>query len=281
MELIDRFPLDYSSFKDMKGRRRNGCEIAPEFRVFRSFLRHMKSARPSPDWTLDRINPFRKEYGPGLCRWAAKEMQANNRTDTIMLTGPDGRTLPLTEWAKISGQNADTMRARIRRGGWTPAGLIAGRREQHGRTIDHVVEVQLIEAVPVPLVNNWPEGMQAAAWEEHYQKFCRTWPEYARAGVSRAAFMGWVLTNASRQARDELRRHFPAYQEGYDEEPVGYIEHPKFSLMERCEKRVGEALRLMDGDNRQVGIMHQLIRQWPHVQVPQSAAGITRPEEVD
>ena len=279
MELIDRFPLDYSSFKDMKGRRRNGCEIAPEFRVFRSFLRHMKSARPSPEWTLDRINPFRKEYGPGLCRWASKDVQANNRTDTIMLTGPDGRTLPLTEWAKITGQSADTIRARIRRGGWTHLQAITGIREERSKPVDHV-EPQAIMETQTRSPDEWPEGLpMVTAWEAGYLGFRQRFPEYAHPTVTRAVFLAWIVTNALRGARKELQWEFPTYDvTEYMREPEGYAEHQTTKLIARLEQRFVEAWSMIGSDKGQQNVLHGLVQKWPNIISPQRAATMIRRE---
>jgi len=185
MELIERFALDYSRFKDMNGRRRKGCVIAPEFQVFRSFLRHIKYARPSPEWTLDRIDPFRMEYGPGLCRLPSKETQANNRRDTILLTGTDGRTLPPTEWAKITGQDAKTMRKRRERGGWFDADEIAGQRNIKAGVAPPAVPFDASE---------WPAGITMVAWEAA----CVTYrPKFLppRTYLTRAVFFAWVGQN--------------------------------------------------------------------------------------
>lgn len=115
MVLYRKYPGTHSCWKSMIDRRRNGkATVAPEFESFRDYLRIL-GPQPDPSQTVDRIDNANPHYGPGLVRWASKEGQANNRRTTIWLTC-DGETLPLSEWARRSGQKADTLRSRRREG---------------------------------------------------------------------------------------------------------------------------------------------------------------------
>ena len=156
-QLKEKYPLTYDSWRNMKSRRHTkGATIAPEFEQFKSFLIHM-GPRPDKNYTIDRTDNSNPEYGPGLCQWVDKRDQANNRSTTIYLTDDNGTCLPLTEWARRTGQKADTMR-RHRQKGWTDLELIAGQKD-------------LDEAVGNPLSHTiWPgDDDEKFRWEKIYQ----------------------------------------------------------------------------------------------------------------
>jgi hypothetical protein len=54
-----------------------GVKICARWNTFANFLADM-GERPAGK-TLDRINPYGLEYGPGLCRWARPREQALNQ----------------------------------------------------------------------------------------------------------------------------------------------------------------------------------------------------------
>lgn len=124
-ELRERYPLTYSSWKNMKSRRKDGAIVAPEFDDFGDFLTHV-GPRPTRGYTLDRLDNDNPEYGPKLCAWRDKSDQANNRSTTIFLE-KDGERLPLVKWAERTGQNASTMRKRVQ-AGWSDEEIINGER---------------------------------------------------------------------------------------------------------------------------------------------------------
>ena len=274
MKLREAFPLEATSHQNMMGRaREGGYTVDPAFHDFRAFLAHV-GPRPSEAWTLDRLEPRNPLYGPGLVRWADKRQQANNRADTVLLM-MDGVTRPLAEWARLTGQQRRTLAKRIDRG-WSHAEAIRGRRLEGEPTPD---VTPLAVTPPVRSATEWPDGLpKQGDWEDGFLGFCRTWPEYARAGFTRAVLLRWVVTNAARHASDDLQRHFPAYDEtAYMPEPDGYAEHPSNILIGRCERRNCEALRLMNGDRKQQDLVYNLVRRWPNVQSPQAAKSIKRP----
>lgn len=274
MALRKRFPLEATTHRDMLRRRFKeymGCAIAPEFEKFRSFLRHV-GQRPSADWTLDRKDPYRMEYGPGLVRWADKREQANNRRCTIQLRNVDGETRPLTDWARLTDQNPNTMRVRLNRG-WNHAEVIAGRR---GIDIPEAVEPL---PPPVRMADVWPEGTKSPAeWEAYFLEFRRRFPG---SNASRPAFMVWLLSNASRHAHDRLRKRFPAFEEGYDDEPRGYAVDPDRQMVLKIEPRLRAAWQAMGDDADQHAEAAALIRRWPTVQTPQQAAALIIREDDD
>lgn len=130
-QLKEKYPLTHSSWRNRKSFvKKNGRRFHPEFMEFSSFLLIM-GPRPNKHYTLDRIDNSNLDYGPGLCRWADKTKQANNRSSTIHLTY-NGECLPLTVWAKRTNQKADTLRNRHQKG-WTDEEVIEGKRKTAGK----------------------------------------------------------------------------------------------------------------------------------------------------
>ena len=66
--------------------------------------------------TIDRINP-NDGYSPENCRWATLEEQSNNKTTNRYIT-IDGVTKTLSQWAKESGNDYQTIWRRIAQNGW-------------------------------------------------------------------------------------------------------------------------------------------------------------------
>jgi hypothetical protein len=107
------------SHKNMKSRVKDGYIVHPEIAAFTDFLRLMG---PNPtdlgateNYTLDRINPYDKEYAVKKLRWATKQTQANNKTNTTLYTH-NGVTLNLTEWGKKLGVSRQTLTNRLKKG---------------------------------------------------------------------------------------------------------------------------------------------------------------------
>ncbi len=90
--------------------------ICQQWEDFTAFLEDMGD-RPSPNHTIDRINPD-GDYAPGNCRWATAKEQGRNRRTNRMLTYK-GETFCLVEWAERIGMNLDTLTDRLRKGGYT------------------------------------------------------------------------------------------------------------------------------------------------------------------
>ena len=89
-----------------------GIRVCERWQTFDLFVADLGS-RPLGT-TLDRINRD-GNYEPGNCRWATPEVQQNNRSNNRILTA-EGRTLTLSQWARLRGIRATTIRERLRRG---------------------------------------------------------------------------------------------------------------------------------------------------------------------
>jgi hypothetical protein len=105
------FNANSKAFKYYGGR---GITVCPEWREdFDSFYRDM-GPRPSDMHTIDRINND-GNYEPGNCIWASKAAQANNRSNNTVIE-IEGRTQPMTQWARESGVNRTVILKRMKRG---------------------------------------------------------------------------------------------------------------------------------------------------------------------
>jgi hypothetical protein len=128
-QLRERFRHEAYCHNAMKGRRKKGAQVHPDFLEFRSFLSHMGPA-PVQGATIDRINPADPEYAPGKVRWADKHTQANNRQDTMILHNPaTGESFTASQLAKRQGVSLSTIHKRRDRG-WTDAEIIAGAKSK-------------------------------------------------------------------------------------------------------------------------------------------------------
>lgn len=70
--------------------------------------------RPGPSFSLDRID-VNGHYEPGNIRWAALEMQMNNRRDNVRLA-LDGREMTMAQWSRSLGIPYQTIKARHAKG---------------------------------------------------------------------------------------------------------------------------------------------------------------------
>lgn len=227
-DLKNRFPSEYNSWRNMKQRQKAaGLSVHPTFEKFMDFLLDLGPV-PSPNHTLDRIDPSDPDYAPEKVRWAEKRSQSNNRTNTVFIEH-DGSTYSASELARQSGSPVSTIRGRIRKG-WSFDEVINGRsasgsasssgrhnKRFHNRAQSHASMLQQ---------DRWPWlGPEAAMdWEDD---FCYVQPSTSRFAYFEGTvsfeleklearidllFPAWVASEASDLSEEDfeaLVEHFP------------------------------------------------------------------------
>lgn len=89
-----------------------GITVCERWQTFANFLQDM-GEKPE-GLTLDRINND-GNYEPGNCQWSTTEQQSLNRSDNRRLLFC-GFNLTFSQWETKLGINANTIRARLKRG---------------------------------------------------------------------------------------------------------------------------------------------------------------------
>lgn len=103
-----------TSYKNYGGR---GISLCSEWQAFRNFYKDM-GQRPSPDHSIDRIDP-NGNYEPSNCRWATRKQQGRNRRDSVVMTY-QGLTRTISQWAELYGLKYDTVHNRFKVLRWPP-----------------------------------------------------------------------------------------------------------------------------------------------------------------
>lgn len=80
----------------------------------RNFVEWALSHGYTENLTIDRKDS-NGDYEPSNCRWADNFTQSNNRKSCVYITA-NGETHTASEWSRITGINATTIRYRIRKG---------------------------------------------------------------------------------------------------------------------------------------------------------------------
>lgn len=89
-----------------------GIKVCERWHSFAMFLADMGRA---PDGlTIERVNND-GPYSPDNCRWATRAEQTRNTRKNRFLTH-DGRTLHVSEWARVVGIQRTTIEGRLKRG---------------------------------------------------------------------------------------------------------------------------------------------------------------------
>ncbi len=91
-----------------------GIKVCERWSKFENFLADM-GERPEGA-TLDRIDQ-NGNYEPTNCRWADAKTQSANRRTAVYLEY-NGRSLSLTEWAKLTGIDYRTLSKRVFKQNW-------------------------------------------------------------------------------------------------------------------------------------------------------------------
>lgn len=89
-----------------------GITVCDKWKTFKGFYEDMGD--PAPGMTIDRIDNERG-YGPGNCRWASREEQANNCRTNVFLSYA-GNTLTISQWTRVTGISKGTIKNRLKRG---------------------------------------------------------------------------------------------------------------------------------------------------------------------
>lgn len=89
-----------------------GIKVCDRWLKFENFYADMGD--PPPGLSIDRIDND-GNYEPGNCRWATTREQANN-TRKNSVHSAFGRTMTVTEWARVFDLRPETVFGRLRRG---------------------------------------------------------------------------------------------------------------------------------------------------------------------
>ena len=106
-----------------------GVTVCERWQSFPEFLADMGEC-PDRSMTLDRIKG-EIGYQPGNCRWATHTEQNRNRPGHCVMLTHGGKTMLMTDWAKETGMQFDTLRARIRLG-WSVERALSAPIKPHG-----------------------------------------------------------------------------------------------------------------------------------------------------
>lgn len=112
----------YASYKHYGGR---GISVCEEWKNdFMAFYNWATENGYEDTLTIDRID-INGNYCPENCRWVDQKTQSRNRRTNVFLTD-NGITRTVAEWAEITGQTDNRLRARIRNG-WSDHEVIFGK----------------------------------------------------------------------------------------------------------------------------------------------------------
>ena len=105
----------YKGFHNYGGRGIKVCERWLE--CFDNFIADI-GPRPSANHSIERID-VNGDYCPSNCIWATTDVQARNRRANVFITN-DGKTLCISDWAKLLGMHMSTLKKRIEKHGAVP-----------------------------------------------------------------------------------------------------------------------------------------------------------------
>lgn len=221
MKLRRIFDLEANSDKNMRRREKSGTRIIhSDFKDWRSFLiSRLIEEGPCPKGhTLDRINNDDLEYAPGKVRWADATKQNNNRSNTIYLQPEGHPRRPLTDYARQTGQNPETIRSRLRND-WTHTEAVFPETRKNSNAAN------LRRNNSSPLHRHpWPDlfpnnPAMAERWEKAYRN-------HASKGEYRIAFFIRLKQKAAGDLSDKTSQIVdthgePIYHEDENGQPSG------------------------------------------------------------
>jgi len=150
--LAKKYKLSYDSWRSVKQRaKKSGIYLDQKLGNFNDFLFWL-GPRKAKDFTLDRIDP-KGSYSPENCRWANKQTQTLNRTNSIKIQFNDEQ-LPLKIVAARLGVSPDVLYKRKSQG-WTDREIVSGKRS--GATLAKVQDWP------------WPDDREME-WERVYRE---------------------------------------------------------------------------------------------------------------
>ena len=264
------FPGEYGSFRAMRARQSRGnATVHPTMESFHGFLGCL-GPRPQATWTVDRINNDSRRYEPGNVQWASKREQANNRSNTILLRDKDGQVRSLTEWAKSTRQNPDTLRKRLNRG-WSHDEVISGvRKPTPSQKRGPQLSGDAVERL-------WPTTMAAHAhqWEAWWSRW-NSWCCGGLPDASRAVFCLWLVINIGRSLE---RRLADLYVDEFGESanPEGVVSEALTSdplyIRYMRQRATSDCLQAqMVGNPNQEQLLRNLVRDFPNLTDPEQAS---------
>ncbi len=122
-----------------------GITVCDRWRAsFADFLADV-GPRPSSKHSLDRYPDPNGIYEPGIVRWATAREQANNRSNTHVIS-IGGVTKPLVEWAERSGLDRCALMWRVDKG-W-PAERLLDPSRRRPRPSERSVQTEQKENAP-------------------------------------------------------------------------------------------------------------------------------------
>ncbi len=93
----------------------DGVSVCKRWRdSFENFYADM-GPKPTPKHTIDRYPNQKGNYEPGNCRWATKEQQSSNMSSNVLITH-EGKTLTISNWARLLLLNRNTISKRLKMG---------------------------------------------------------------------------------------------------------------------------------------------------------------------
>lgn len=102
-----------------------GVRVCSEWLTFAGFFADM-GVRPE-GMTLDRIDNS-LGYSKANCRWATSEQQAQNRSNSVLISF-NGKTQTARAWSREIGVSDTAIRARLRKG-W-PVEMVLSSKDFH------------------------------------------------------------------------------------------------------------------------------------------------------
>ena len=127
-ELRLAYPGEYTSWRLRKSScKKKGWPWDPAWNAFKDFLRDI-GPKPDPADTLDRKDNDKQAYGPGLCRWASKTVQNNNKGNNVKIPIPvTGEVWTAPQLAKLHSVSPKTIYKWISQF-YSPLEMLAGKK---------------------------------------------------------------------------------------------------------------------------------------------------------